>query len=1153
MLVIRKRRQTMTPRELFIRKAKKSKAGKDALKHLNDYLNAATPEPMYWLHSLWGNQQNAITYKELREAIKNGYMDEAALQAWQQDYANFVEVHLKPVWEQAAAAGAAAVAAQATGGWVFDAMGDGVRTWINAHGAEWVTAVSADSRQAIQALIGAGVTDLYSIDELSRAIRPLIGLTAPQAAANLKYYTQVRDNLLANNPNMKQATAEKQAKDAAMKYAARQHRYRAFTIATTETAFAYNFGYSEYIRQAQAAGYMGDGYLVVDTAADDDVCPICSSMEGKQIAIDQPADKPLFAGQTMIPPFHPRCRCATHFEETVPPVFQPAQGQQPAQNGLQPWPGQAGQAAPPAAQNAATGTAGTSQASIPADVTMPPGMTYNKNLNIGNTGKMESWIDANGQEWYFKPAESKFTHDPQAYRAHIQEAGYKVQHIVDPDSAVEVGTGDLGGKFGAFQKKIDVQPGGIDLEAWQHGPATDLGADVTAQIQREHVTDWLLGNFDAHGENFVTDASGRIIGIDKEQSFRYIKDAASGKMSYSYHPNSVYGETEPLYNTMYRRFAKGEIDLDLQDTLAYIKRVESIPDAEYREIFREYAESRLGKGQAAEDLLDAIVDRKQALRETYRTFYSELLTERTGKAVQFVWADEAAAVSAQPIAAVQHTAATLQGMSIADLKAIAKNQGIAYYNNMNKTQLVTAITDPTQAAAMSNQVKTRLAANAAARKAAQTAPQAVLPQGVEAATDIFTDLSRVPTSKGGVPVTSDKGAVEGLNLTARRMNIGGTEYYEVSGKLTEGTWTDTLRVMQGRSTKVVMEFEQSDPALALFSSTPIDLQANGVTLNCRRLVDGQNVLEVYVKDTSSNYHSWDGFFRVRVPVSPDGGIDAAEMSRVLKSVGLDDLLATPTAEAETTMIKARMVWQNAPGRVREFQGLTGQALEDKLDDILRDIGISDSRIAGVELRRIAEGYATYYDPELAAAMEQAGAKYVWVGANKTSTVVRAVRTGGLQSTNHRCFTGINMTGASPKADMRSGGADNVFTRIGVKNGNGARFNSSFKGGPFRIIIDEKELGRTDWYAYPNDSFGTTKPSDMLGRMSATDFARAMNKSYEEGNEIMFRQIISSESFTGILCETKSDMTQLLQALKAEGITTINGIPIAQFVKVGTKI
>ena len=57
---------------------------------------------------------------------------------------------------------------------------------------------------------------------------------------------------------------------------------------------------------------MGDGHLVVDTAGDSDVCPMCEAFAGQEYAIDQPFQgKALYQGQTMIPPFHPRCRCAT--------------------------------------------------------------------------------------------------------------------------------------------------------------------------------------------------------------------------------------------------------------------------------------------------------------------------------------------------------------------------------------------------------------------------------------------------------------------------------------------------------------------------------------------------------------------------------------------------------------------------------------------------------------------------------------------------------------------------------------------------------------------------------------------------------------------------------------------------------------------------
>ena len=53
-----------------ILKAKKSQGAQDVLDRLNAFLNAAEPEPVYWLTRLWNDQQQAVTYKELREAIE---------------------------------------------------------------------------------------------------------------------------------------------------------------------------------------------------------------------------------------------------------------------------------------------------------------------------------------------------------------------------------------------------------------------------------------------------------------------------------------------------------------------------------------------------------------------------------------------------------------------------------------------------------------------------------------------------------------------------------------------------------------------------------------------------------------------------------------------------------------------------------------------------------------------------------------------------------------------------------------------------------------------------------------------------------------------------------------------------------------------------
>ena len=43
-------------------------------------------------------------------------------------------------------------------------------------------------------------------------------------------------------------------------------------------------------------------------------------------------------------------------------------------------------------------------------------------------------------------------------------------------------------------------------------------------------------------------------------------------MSLNFHPNSIYHETEPVYNTLYRRFANGQIDIRLGLEVEYYPR-----------------------------------------------------------------------------------------------------------------------------------------------------------------------------------------------------------------------------------------------------------------------------------------------------------------------------------------------------------------------------------------------------------------------------------------------------------------------------------------------------------------------------------------------------------------------------------------------------
>ena len=152
-------------------------------------------------------------------------------------------------------------------------------------------------------------------------IRPCIGLTKPQAQANLKYYENMVKTLREQHPRMKAESIQKKARTAAMKYAERQHRQRADNIAQTEMAYAYNKGADESVRQAQEQKLIGEVIKRWSTSGDDMVCSLCSSLEGVEIGIDEEFS---FKGigtkvtTDLTPPAHPRCACAIEYIEVTP-------------------------------------------------------------------------------------------------------------------------------------------------------------------------------------------------------------------------------------------------------------------------------------------------------------------------------------------------------------------------------------------------------------------------------------------------------------------------------------------------------------------------------------------------------------------------------------------------------------------------------------------------------------------------------------------------------------------------------------------------------------------------------------------------------------------------------------------------------------------
>lgn len=206
----------------------------------------------------------------------------------------------------------------------FNTQTPGLLKWINERGAQLVTACTQEQKEAIAALLTKKMREQHTVNELSRFIRPCIGLTKGDAKAVAKLYDSIIENLKKEHPRMKPESMQKKALDAACKYAERKHRQRAMTIARTESAFAYNRGADAGVRQAQEQGYLGTVKKRWSTSGDDRVCSICQALEGMEIEMEKGfpfKGRMLFPGQDLLPPAHPNCGCAVEYIEVAPPLL----------------------------------------------------------------------------------------------------------------------------------------------------------------------------------------------------------------------------------------------------------------------------------------------------------------------------------------------------------------------------------------------------------------------------------------------------------------------------------------------------------------------------------------------------------------------------------------------------------------------------------------------------------------------------------------------------------------------------------------------------------------------------------------------------------------------------------------------------------------
>jgi len=212
----------------------------------------------------------------------------------------------------------------------------------------------------------------------------------------------------------------------------------------------------------------------------------------------------------------------------------------------------------------------------------------------------------------------------------MTEIGGKLQALLDPKHAIPaVGIKNEKGKYiGSLQEIIEVKKDGFDFNSWQHQPEEERSTDVLTnevkeQILTFHAIDWILCNYDTKGENLLQRSDGSFVSIDKEGAMSHVLKDGTFDMSVDYSPHT----DEPIYNTFFRMYREGRIDLDMKIVEAVIAKVEILDDEEYEKMFEPYIKT-LDEDEKI-PVKNEIMRRKQNIRQAYDKFFKELNSHRT--------------------------------------------------------------------------------------------------------------------------------------------------------------------------------------------------------------------------------------------------------------------------------------------------------------------------------------------------------------------------------------------------------------------------------------------------------------------------------------------------------------------------------------------
>jgi hypothetical protein len=186
-------------------------------------------------------------------------------------------------------------------------------SWARQQAGSLIAEITSGQRNVVRDVVATAATGEADWGDVARQVQGSIGLTTQQAGWVSNFYERSFSNAIRGGASSSRAAAI--ASDQAARYQTSVHRYRANTIARTETMRAASEGRMQAWGQGLTDGFISPLWEK-EWIAEADGCEICLGMNRKKVKVKESFS----VGE---PPAHPNCRCDVLL---VPPSVKPQTG-----------------------------------------------------------------------------------------------------------------------------------------------------------------------------------------------------------------------------------------------------------------------------------------------------------------------------------------------------------------------------------------------------------------------------------------------------------------------------------------------------------------------------------------------------------------------------------------------------------------------------------------------------------------------------------------------------------------------------------------------------------------------------------------------------------------------------------------------------------